>query len=98
MSGRVSSPSRSTGPRFCAWLTARDKEGWRYRLPRTGEWPFKEKAQWNASYAEMGYWTSDASRFEWVHKTTPIALQQHLDVVLNNTRYLDLIPKQILDL
>jgi hypothetical protein len=75
---------RSDAQAFCQWLTARDREGWRYRLPRTGEWPVKEREQWKELHVETGYWTDDESRFEWVQGKLPAAFRQHLAFVRNH--------------
>jgi len=64
---------------FCEWLTARDREGWRYRLPRTGEErPVEERELWKGLNAETGYWTVDEPRFEWVQGKVPANFQQLL--------------------
>jgi NACHT domain/TIR domain len=49
---------RSDAEAFCAWLTERDPQGWRYRLPFTEELPVQEPEQWKILESEAGYWTS----------------------------------------
>jgi energy-coupling factor transporter ATP-binding protein EcfA2 len=56
---------RSDALAFCNWLTARDKEGWHYRLPLAGEWPLQERRREKELYAETGYWLGDEPWFVW---------------------------------
>ena len=53
---------------FCRWLTTRDKEGWRYRLPYTGE--FEPLAR----YRDIGYWTDDERNQEYDLENKPAAI------------------------
>lgn len=44
---------------FCRWLTARDREGWTYRLPRQNEELWKEQFTGTDIPAEAGYWCEE---------------------------------------
>jgi energy-coupling factor transporter ATP-binding protein EcfA2 len=74
--------SRSDSQAFCDWLTARDREGWHYRLPHAKEWPVEERKQRKELSAEIGYWTDDDARFEWVQGEPPRVFLEQVDLVL----------------
>jgi hypothetical protein len=74
---------RSDAQAFCEWLTNRDREGWRYRLPRTGERSFQEGERWKELQTETGYWTDDERRFEWVQGEPPTDFQERLSLIRN---------------
>jgi hypothetical protein len=66
---------------FCTWLTARDREGWSYRLPSPGEWPVKERAGWKALQAEVGYWTEEKHHLEWARGKPPEAIPGRISLL-----------------
>jgi NACHT domain/Sulfatase-modifying factor enzyme 1 len=91
---------RSDAQAFCVWLTTRDKEGWQYHLPRSGEWPLKKKEQWKEPFVEAGYWVDDEPLLEWVQGNLSEALQQHIAFALTraSNRPIDLALARALDL
>ena len=53
---------------FCQWLTERDKEGWRYRLPYMNEFDLPPGLR------ELGYWTDDDTSQEYQLENKPQAI------------------------
>jgi hypothetical protein len=58
---------------FCQWLTARDPEGWRYRLPKKSE-PYQTGVNQDPLpqlTTGIGYWTDDGKAFVWIRNLRP---------------------------
>lgn len=69
---------KSDAEQFCTWLTARDGEGWQYRLPNHKEWPLEERKKYAELPAETGYWVRDTSWLTWSHGEPSAAIHQQL--------------------
>jgi hypothetical protein len=71
---------RSDALAFCNWLTARNREGWHYRLPRLEEWSLEERQK--ELHAETGYWVEDEPYFVWLQgKPSSVLNKQLFDCV-----------------
>ncbi len=92
---------RSDALAFCDWLTARDAEGWHYRLPRVAECPEERRRQIGLS-AETGYWADDTSTLVWSHGAPSATLREQLSASITRaidfTRDLPLVLDPVSDL
>ncbi|GCE17540.1 NACHT domain-containing protein [Dictyobacter kobayashii] len=74
---------RADAQKFCAWLTAREGEGWRYRLPCSDEWSLEERHRQSEVSNETGYWVEDKATLVWLHGEPADGLKQQLRVIVD---------------